>query len=404
MPGTEGFPFRRLAVDHLIRGNTRIWWELSRQFRDPLPYVFQIQTGNTGNPNAVDWVDVGGPITNGYYGIDDERRPGQRGKTLTTHYRVKLTTPNQVYVSNPAHTHGELQEKDWVFAREIIRKESLRHELVSVEGFLIRRMRYGDPCETCLDPLTGEILDSKCEECNGTGFKVGYHPPTPLDADMNPEAVIELLRATEPPGPSRPVEQQIRIKGFPSVAKHDVWVDSKSDQRWIFHDIRHLAEWRHVPLVTQVTVKLLPFSDRVYEIPVGGEENDPDVVLPLSGDGDTTIDHNYGGPDNLAYVDSNGEGILGATILIFTKEAYDEGARTPDQAVASSSTGPNGRWTFAVKLCCGVTYTMVFERAGSFGPDVCEITIPCEEESSSSEVSEESSTSSFWSSSSMGPQ
>ena len=157
MPGTEGYPFRRLAVDHFIRGTSRIWWEMDRQFRDTFPYVFQLQTGSTGNPNSTDWVDVGSTVSNACFALDDERRQGNYGKRLLTHYRVKLTTVEDTYVSQPVATYGEMNAKDWLFAREINRKESLRHGLVSREGFLLKRMRFGAPCTACLDPMTGAL-------------------------------------------------------------------------------------------------------------------------------------------------------------------------------------------------------------------------------------------------------
>lgn len=385
MPSTEGYPFRRLAVDHLIAGVSRIWWEINRDFLGPLPHTFQLQAGNTGNPNATDWINVGLPGVNTYFAEDDQRREGNYGKTLMTHYRVILTDGHgHRHASRPVHTFGELMEKDWLFAREIVRKERLRHNLVSVEGYLLRRMRFGEPCDSCTDPLTGEILDSKCKECNGTGFKVGYHPPTPLSVDMNPEAVIELLKGTEAPGPTTIVDNHMRILGFPAIAKHDVWVDGKSDQRWIFHEVANMAEWRHVPLVTDVTIKLLPFTDIVYTIPVGGEAAEfPGPALPMSGDGNVCIDHNYGGADNLAYV-ANGQGVVGATILAFTKPDYDAGVRDPAKAAARSSTGADGRWQFSMCLCCDQPYVLVFEKAGEFGPDACDIVVPCEENSSSS--------------------
>jgi hypothetical protein len=398
MPSTEGFPFRRLWVDHMIVGTSRIWWELDRNFNDPLPYTFQLQAGNTGNYNAVDWVNVGSPAVNSYFAEDDERREGSYGKTLMTHYRVKLTTGNgRTYVSLPVHTFGVLGERDWVFAREIVRKEKLRHRLVSVEGYLVRRMRFGPKCTQCTDPLTGEILDSNCPICNGTGFEVGYHPPVPLAVDMNPEVVVELLKGTEPPGPSIMVDNTMRILGFPATQKFDVWVDGKSDQRWVLDEIGNMAEWRHVPLVTSAKVSLLPFTDPVYKIEVGGEPAElAGPYLPSAGTGDTCIDHDYGGLDNLAYVDTNGQGIVGATILLFNKTDYDNGARTAEEAIAASATGANGRWRYKLCVCCGREYVLVLEKPDVCGPDVCELTIPCPDSSSDS--------SSFWSDSSMGIQ
>ena len=375
MPATEKYPFRRLGVDHSVRGVSHVWWEMHRHFHDTPPYVFQLQTGNTGNPNATDWEDVGTEVVNGFFALDDEHREGAYGKRLLTHYRVKLTTSVGVYISLPVATYGELGFKDWLLAREIVRKETLRHGLVSREGYLLKRMRFGEPCTTCIDPLTGEITDSKCPDCNGVGFLVGYHAPARLAMDMGPEAVIELRRGTEPPGPSRPTDLKGRILGFPQVNKEDVWVDSKSDQRFLIHEIRHMSEWRGIPLIIQVGIKLAPYTDQVYRLEVGGEAAElPGPTLPGTGPGTIQVDHDYCTPDELAYTDPDGNGIVGATILAFAKADYDAGSRDLEHAVASSSTMANGRWSYAMLLCDGEDYVLVFEKTGYFGPTAVEIT------------------------------
>lgn len=389
MPGTEGYPFRRLVVDHMIRGTSRIQWEMARQLRDPLPYAYQLQAGSTGNPNAADWADVGTTVVNSCFAMDDEQRQGNYGKRLLTHYRVVLTTPAARYVSQPVATYGALNEKDWLFAREINRKEGLRHDRVSRTGFLLKRMRFGESCAECVDPLTSEILDSKCPECNGTGFQVGYHAPTPMILDMSPETIIELRRGTAPPGQSREVALSGRIAGFPQVNKEDVWVDEKSDQRWLIHEVRHAAEWRGIPIVVQVGIKLAPYTDQVYSIEVGGEAAElPGPVLPTTGPGTVRVDHDYCTPDALAYLDACGDGITGATILAFTQAVYDAGYRDAAQAAAVSSTMANGRWSRAMLLCVGVQYVLVFEKVGEHGPITMVITArPCTGDSSSSSSS-----------------
>jgi hypothetical protein len=144
-------------------------------------------------------------------------------------------------------------------------------------------------------------------------------------------------------------------------------------------------------------------TDQAYKIPVDDTEGTPEPQLPGSGEGDTCIDHDYGGPDELAYKDNCGEGIVGATILAFTKADYDAGIRDPAKAVASSATTAGGRWTFQMCICCDQDYVLVFEKAGSYGPDAVPINVPCTAQSSSSQSSV-SSQSSFWSDSSMGVQ
>jgi hypothetical protein len=410
----------------MIQGVSRVFWEMDEHFLDPQPHVFQLQTGQTGNPDAVDWVNVGTPVTNGLMAEDDERRPGDYGKTLTTHYRVVLSTPVARYVSQPVSTYGILPEKDWVFAREMCRKEGLRHNIVSRDGYLLKRLRFGEKCTECLDPLTGGITNGSCPECGGTGFKVGYHPPIPMQLDMSPEAIIELRSATEPPGPSRPTDLKGRIKGFPHIEKEDVWVDAASDQRWFLHEVYHLAEWRGVPIVIQAGMRLAPFSDIVYTLEVGGEAAADPATLPKSGPGTIAVDHNYGGTDELAYT-YKGEGIVGATILVYDKCTYDANIKppadpncptnqalspliSPDLAIASTATTANGRWREAVMLCpCG-EYVLLFDKPGEFGPDVCNLTVLPEEGTcaptppSSSSSQQSDSSSSYSSSSSMGMQ
>jgi len=421
MPGTEKYPFRRLWVDHMIQGTSRVFWEMDAHFLDPKPHVFQLQTGQTGNPNAVDWVNVGSPVTDGFTADDDERRPGDYGKTLTTHYRVVVSTPVGRYVSQPVSTYGIMNEKDWVFSREMCRKEGLRHDIVSRDGYLLKRLRYGEVCTECTDPLAGGVTDSTCPECGGTGFQTGYHPPIELQLDMAPEAIIELRSGTEPPGQSRPTDLKGRIKGFPHIEKEDVWVDAASDQRWFLHEVYHLAEWRGVPLVIQAGMRLAPFSDVVYSIEVGGEDVSAQAVLPKTGEGTIPVDHNYGGEDELAY-QASGVGIVGATVFIYDKCTYDENIKpaadtecppdqalapiiSPDLAVARTFTAANGRWQHAVMLCPCCDYVIVFAKVGEYGPDIHNLTVlPEEGDCTPAAAPSQSSSSTSSNSSSMGMQ
>lgn len=385
MVSTYSYPFRRIGVDHRIIGVSYVWWELNRQFHDPPPYSFQLQVGNTGIPDATDWINVGAPVVNGYYAYDDERRVGDYGKRLLTHYRVILTTTAGVYVSQPAPTYGELSERDWLLAREITRKERLRHSLVSREGYLLKRLRFGTLCTACADPLTGEVTDSSCPQCLGVGFVTGYHPSVAVQLDMGPEAIIELRKAAEPPGPVRPVDLRGRTLGFPQANKEDVWVDGKSDQRWYVTEILHVAEWRGIPLVVELGLRLAPYTDTVYQVAVGGTG---DAIaaggIAAVGPGSVVVDHDYCGLDHLRYRTACNEGIAGAIIRAFPLADYMAGRRTPEYAVATSTTAADGRWVIAMLLCPGEGYVLVFEKPGMYGPDVTTIVVgACDAEGSS---------------------
>lgn len=371
------FPFRRVSVDHMVRGTTRVWWQLEPLFRDPGPHVYQLQVSKSGLTNSSDWADVGPPLTNAYVAYDSAWRLS--GYSLLTHYRVKLTTPTTVYVSQSAGCFGELNERDWVLSQEIIRKEQLRHQFVSTPGYLIKAMRFGKPCPRCREKLTQEVLDSYCPVCSGTGFEVGYFPPQPLQCwDLSLQTIQEEGDA-QTRGPTRDnAIVEARVIGFPALNKYDVWVNAASDERWIIDTIQVVAAMRNVPLVYQVKLNLAPFTDGIYTFEVGGESptRDPSTAGPTVGCGDVILNHNYNGDDRYAYLSPTGCPISGATVYVFNRNVYDVNgpqiART--MALAKTSTTANGRWVQGVNVNPG-NYAILYEKTGEFGPDVDFVTV-----------------------------
>lgn len=396
-------PFKRLIIDHYIRGQTRVQWVLDASFSDPLPHTFQLQFGRTPSNGSTDWQDVGAPVVNGVFAIDDDQH--LFGKRLLTHYRVKLTTPTRTYLSSPQPVYGELDNRDWRLAREVVRKELLRHRFASRSGTVLKRLRYGQRCAKCRDLLTEELQNTTCGECYGTGFIGGYHPPIRMQLfDVDPELIRED-KDNRMRGTIRDVQVKARAIGCIQLNKYDVWVDDHSDQRWIIHDIQHASEIRGVPLVFIVTMRLAPYSDPVYSVEVGGEDAElAGPVLPVVkvGDGDIPVNHDFGGADNLAYVttisdegsgddcdgDTREAGVLGASVKIFCKADWDAGRREDEFVVASSTITANGRWSSTVLLQPG-QYVLQFEKPGEVGPDIAEITVtaPATSESSSSSSS-----------------
>jgi hypothetical protein len=378
MPQQPIFPFRRVSVDHMVRGVTRVWWQMDRFFRDPGPHVFQLQHSYTPLSDATDWVNVGPPVTNGYTAEDPNWRAG--GYDLLSHYRVTLTTPIAIYVSQPVGCTGELNERDWLLAREVIRKEQLRNRLVSVPGYLLKQYRYGKPCPRCRDELTQEVSDANCPVCSGTGFEVGYHPPLPLQFwDLSPEILQERVD-TQVKGATREnAYVTARVLGFPSLYKDDIWVNEATDERWLVDTVQVIAAVRNVPIVYNVRMGLVPFNNGIYTLEVGGEPADrlPEAFKEFDGCGDILVDHNYGGPDALAYRDGTDYAILGATVHIYKKsdfEAAHPALPAKSLAVATTSTGANGRWRTVVYLDPG-EYALIYEKDKLFGPDVQFITV-----------------------------
>lgn len=380
MPNTHDYPFRRILIDHVVRGGTRVWWWLDPRFNDPGELTFQLQVNRDGAPSATSWVNVGEPVVDGFTAVDDAQRAF--GKALSPTYRLALTTSRGIYVSQPASVFGELTEADLILAREILRKEQLRGRKKSWRpGTLYKRMHYGAACTLCRDALTGEATNSNCEQCNGTGVQEGYHPPYPLCLEFisqkyNHETADPAMR-----GSINDVTQQARCLAFPMLRKNDIWVDGRSGESFIVDNVDDNAEIRGVPLVTTVTMGLLPYSHKAYTFGCHS-----DAVLPDTGSGCVDVDHNYGGAGNLRFIDAEGDPIADADVIAF--RAADAAAASPTMprlalAVAATTTTLTGDWEAAMHLDPG-DYVLAFHKQGFFGPDFAPLTVSRPGSSSSS--------------------
>ena len=86
-----------------------------------------------------------------------------------------------------------------------------------------------------------------------------------------------------------------------------------------------------------------------------------------------SVDHNFGLPDALRYMDSGGNPINDAQVRVYLKSDYDAGNLSAPAGV--SLTGADGRWTNPVLVTPGFSYVVRFEAPYRFGPDTVTITV-----------------------------
>lgn len=267
--------FTRVHVQFRASGGARVTWELGRHFNEPRPYEFQLQVSRVGLPHeqaggstrADDWENVGDPVVDNYVAYDPLKR--LYGKTAETYYRLRLTTaPGLRFYSNPQNVYGDLDKRDYLVAREILRKELLRHtKQSSVRGHLLKAYRSGPICP-CVDPLTKEIGNSHHDVCYGTGFIGGYFPPLPATyVDVTAEHAREALDAQT--GTAKQQAISGRFLAEPQVYALDVWVAASGDRRYYIHPTKVEAQIRGVPLVVSAELRLAPYTDVLYTFPLG---------------------------------------------------------------------------------------------------------------------------------------
>lgn len=267
--------FKRVWVNNRYVGDkVQVYWEMERSFYDPGPYTFQLQWSHSGTPRGDDWQNTGG-TTNLFFAEDTKGSLSQRmfGKASTVYYRVVLTTPLDMYISPIAGVLGTWNKHDWLIGREIVRQEQLNHKIFSsVRGYLLKARRYGTKCHICRDSLEGEITDSTCPVCYGTGYIGGYYPPTEYYSLLDTTSPSREYRSNGQdggsPGTSKRVVYTGRFLATLPLTQADAWVDANSDERFYIHTVREGASWKSVPLVYSAELRLAPFSDVLYRFPL----------------------------------------------------------------------------------------------------------------------------------------
>jgi hypothetical protein len=262
-------PFERVSIRYSVNCVSRIEWSMSRLFCDPQPHVYTLQGAYCSTANG-DFSDIGLPFQHSFFAEDSIKRVFAQSNDF--YYRVKLQTPLRTYYSEIVSAYKNLQFRDWRLARELLRKEHLRHDkYTSLKGFLLKRKRHGVLCTYCTDTLTEEVTNSNCSYCKGTGQLDGYFTAVPASMELSLHSQREEIENSHTVGTTKTlVFKDCRMLGDPVPDSYDVFVDSGSDRRFIIHEVTSAAEIRGYPTVTLVTVRQANFSDVVYDIPLGG--------------------------------------------------------------------------------------------------------------------------------------
>jgi hypothetical protein len=139
-----------------------------------------------------------------------------------------------------------------------------------IRGFLLKRRRKGEECPRCLDPYTGDVLDSKCPVCRGTKYVTGYYKALPCQyADVKHGEVSEEV-TDGPEGWSLTTSARAYLLAAPQLATGDVWVDADSDLRYYIAKVTEVLRVRGVSVVVSADLAQLPFDNEIYRIPLEG--------------------------------------------------------------------------------------------------------------------------------------
>lgn len=237
-------------------------WRLRGGFNDPKPWKFKIQ-GALSEKGP--WTDISPILDN----IMSWRSEGglRVNKSNVIFVRLVLKTPSNTYISNIRTPYGDLDRKEFLIGREIMRKEVLHmSKLAGTECMVWSTANYGAPCPRCIDPITGQSRDSHCRYCLGTGFELPYIGPFPSWCIFSSDDKHQVQLNPSGTGMLEKKSFNVRMVNAIPVKKNDVVHDTKSGKRYYVNNVQIIAELRRIPLIQSLTVDEIATSDPAYNI------------------------------------------------------------------------------------------------------------------------------------------
>ena len=257
--------FDHIAVDRIAAGGTRVSWRFNEFFQGRRPFTIQLQRGESGIPEADDW-------TTAANGTDVGSLVDPVGKDLDpvprAHYRVRLVdADNVVSISKPVPCEGNLNRRDWLRARALIRREvMLGRTDEGTAGWIYRQIRLktrsADPLQ--VDPLLDTVINTLGSNL-GTDHAGGYFAASPmqmLTLQMGPRNnKIDPDR-----GQVNDLVKMVKAVAYPQLSQGDVWVAAHNDERYAIGQVTVVERLREVPVMVQVELTKIQISDPIYRL------------------------------------------------------------------------------------------------------------------------------------------
>ena len=233
-------------------GGTAFSWEIDSTVTAPQPWVFQVEESVTGQS---DFKPLGPPVT-ALTAIEPKATTARRQQHRDTnfYFRVVAVDGNRrTHVSPVLGIHGTLTRREYLIAKEILRKEALQLSLGSgITVDLYRPAGRGEDCTACVDPVSGAVLDPDCTVCQGTQKVTGLVGPYSMLAAFTNTVRQKKIEGTGSTDDDR--LYTVRCLCRPPLIRDDILQDTASDRKYKVSFIKTLVEIRRFPLIQEARV------------------------------------------------------------------------------------------------------------------------------------------------------
>lgn len=124
-------------------------------------------------------------------------------------------------------------------------------------------------CPECTDEETGQIINSQCAFCGGTGRVGGYNTPVKTYIRKINSTKIAAQNANNP-AQNRLIKYMFRTINIPAFQEGDMFADIKTDNRYIINGMEKFDFIGVMPLIVHLEVELLNRDHPFYNIEIEG--------------------------------------------------------------------------------------------------------------------------------------
>ena len=259
--------FHRLCVESLFSpSNSKqvlVSWSLSQSFKAPGPFTYTLE--QAGSPSADNWSRISQAVDQTWL---YDNFPKKRAHDFSRYYRVVLEDADGVqHTSQAVSFYSMWDHYNWRLMRQYVRQQVVGlKKRGGAPGWLLKRRTSGEACEVCKNPNTGQVTDSKCGTCYGTGFVGGYYAAIPYPTFRSP-----TQRSKKSGGAGIESSATMTLIGLAQVGpdSSDIWVNAATHECYtILEQLQAAAEHQGVPVTLTIPVELLPATDSAYDFPV----------------------------------------------------------------------------------------------------------------------------------------
>lgn len=249
-------PFKALNIYINHKGYKVLSWQYSAGAVIPQGSSITIEYARSGGPWQI--LDKQLPLSSCY---TDARRTN-RNKYNNDFYRVSVVTPSgRTYTSEPQQAGIDVSYPYSAQAANLMRLSELQAQKTGRTGYLLKKIIYGPKCPVCQQFEDDSPVNQHCPHCLGTGRKGGYYKAIPLNILQNSQSTQTDISIT---GQVQNKQINAKCTAWPLIRPGDVWVDDRTNQRYIMDQVSVASKYKHIPLVYFISMHYIEQTDTLH--------------------------------------------------------------------------------------------------------------------------------------------